>query len=346
MHVESRQQQTVKRETRTKVTSDKLPFVADPRLPDSPKASLLSIAIVSWNTRDLLQKCLSSVFENLEGIDAEVIVVDNASKDGSARMVQKQFPQVKLIEADSNLGFTKANNLAFRVATGKYFLLLNSDTVVMPKAISRMVEFMDFYPLAGAVGCRLLNGDGTLQRSCSCFPTVMTELYDALYLSKLFPKSKRFGRYAMSHWDFNSIREVDFAGGSCLMLRRKTLEDIGLLDENLFMYSEETDLCYRMRMNNWKVFFIPDARVIHYGGQSSKLDINRTSVELCRSKYKFMRKHYGLGPATAYRTVVLLSSGARLIAWSGKSIFGQNRRVYRQKLFVQGRLLSWAVITR
>jgi GT2 family glycosyltransferase len=331
---------------KTKVRPEELPSISGSQLPMLSGRMLLSIAIVSWNTRDLLRDCLSSVFENLDNLKAEVVVVDNGSTDGSAEMVRNEFPQVNLVEAGENLGFTRANNLAYKLSNGKYFLLLNSDTVVLPDALSRMLRFMEAYPVAGAVGCRLLNGDGTLQRSCSCFPTVTTELFDALYLSKLFPKSQIFGKGAMSYWDFSSIREVEFAGGSCLMLRRTALEVVGLLDEKFFMYSEEIDLCYRLKCNDWKVFFIPDARVIHYGGQSSKLDVNRTSVELCRSKYKFMRKHYGLASATAYRTVVLLSSGARLMVWGAKSIFGSNKHIYRQKVSVQGRLLSWAVITR
>ncbi|MEN6520993.1 MAG: glycosyltransferase family 2 protein [Armatimonadota bacterium] len=306
----------------------------------------LSIAIVSWNTKRLLRQCLSSVFGDLDGLTAEVIVVDNGSSDDSAGMVRCEFPQVRLIEAGENLGFTRANNLAYKESSGDCFLLLNSDTVVLPGALPLLVRFMESNPAAGAVGSKLLNGDGTLQRSCSPFPTPLQELFDALYLSKLFPENRLTGSFAMSYWDFSSVREVDFAGGSCLLLRRAALEEIGLLDEGFFMYSEEADLCYRLKEAGWKVFFYPDARVIHYGGQSSKLDVNRTSVELCRSKHRFMRKHYGLPSAAAYRAVAALSSVVRLAAWSPRAVVGRNRNTYKDRLSVQGRIFTWAVGAR
>lgn len=306
----------------------------------------LSIAIVNWNTKALLNQCLTSVYANLDGLEAEVIVVDNGSSDGSAEMVRREFPQVKLVEAGENLGFTKANNLAYNMSSGKYFLLLNSDTVVLPGAISALVSFLDEHEEAGAVGSKLLNPDGSLQRSCSPFPTPLSELLDALYLSKLFPNNRFFGRYAMTHWDFSVTREVDFAGGSCLLVRRKASDQVGLLDEDFIMYSEEADLCYRLKAAGWKVFFLPTAQVIHYGGQSSKQDVNRTSVELCRSKYKFMLKHYGRVSALSYRGVVLLSSVLRLAAWGPKALVSRNNRVYKARLSIQKNLLSWAVSER
>lgn len=306
----------------------------------------LSIAIVNWNTVELLRQCLVSVYDNLDGIDAEVIVVDNGSSDGSAEMVKSLFLQVRLIEAKENLGFTKANNLAYKKSSGEYFLLLNSDTVVLPGALFHLVKFLDTHPAAGAVGSRLLNGDGTLQRSCSPFPTPLQELFDALCLSKLFPKNRLFGGFAMSYWDFSSTREVDFAGGSCLLLRRTALEEVGLLDEGFFMYSEEADLCYRLKEAGWKVFFYPQAKVIHYGGQSSRLDVNRTSVEICRSKYRFMKKHYGQRAAISYRIVAALSSVTRLAAWTPKAVISANKAIYKEKLSVQGKILKWAVSMR
>ena len=303
----------------------------------------LSIAIVNWNTRDLLYHCLESVFENLDGIESEVIVVDNGSTDGSADVVRDVFPQVKLIETGENLGFAKANNVAYRHATGEYFLLLNSDTIVLTGALSTLVKFLDEHPDAGAVGAKLFNGDGTLQRSCSPFPTPLTELFDALYLSKIFPNTRLFGRFSMSYWDFNEVRKVDFAGGSCLLLRRNALEDIGLLDEGYFMYTEEADLCYRLKQNGWAVYFEPQAWIIHYGGQSSRLDVNRTSVQLCQSKYRFMRKHYGLASAVLYRGIVALASVVRLAAWVPKMFASP---VYKDKITVQSKLISWAVSAR
>jgi GT2 family glycosyltransferase len=172
------------------------------------------------------------------------------------------------------------------------------------------------------------------------------ELFDAIYLSKIFPTNRLFGRFAMSYWDFDAIREVDFAGGSCLLVRRNSIKDNDLLDERFFMYSEEADLCYRLKKDGWKVIFLPDAQVIHYGGRSSRLDVNRTSIQLCRSKYIFMQKHYGSISALAYRLIILLSSIIRVIAWAPGILISQNRHIYGEKISIQGRLFSWAVMAR
>lgn len=303
----------------------------------------LSIGIVNWNTQQLLDQCLQSVYDTMDGLEAEVIVVDNNSSDGSVEMVVEKYPRVRLFALYTNTGFSHANNLAYSRSRGRYFLMLNSDTIVLPGALKVLVEFLREHPEAGVVGCRLLNADGTLQRSCSPFPTPVTELFDALYLSKIFPKSRLFGHFAMSYWDFASAREVDFAGGSCLALRREALEEVGLLDETFFMYSEEADLCYRMKRAGWGVFYTPDASVIHLGGGSSKLDVKRTVVELYRSKHRFMLKHYGTGSAAAYRAVVMVSAVLRGLAWGVGSTAGRYRQLFRSRAELQLRLLSWSI---
>jgi len=199
-----------------------------------------------------LHQCLLSAKESCKGTDYEIIVVDNASSDGSPEMVEEEHPDVLLVRNPINQGFAAACNLAYKYSSGRYFLLLNTDTIVIKSALPDMVGFMDTRPNAGAAGCRLINRDGSLQRSCSCFPGLMTELFDALYLSKIFPKSRLFGAYAMSYWDFADEREVDFAGGSCLIVRREAIEAVGLLDDGFFMYAEEADWCYRMRAGGWR----------------------------------------------------------------------------------------------
>lgn len=303
----------------------------------------LSIGIVNWNTRQLLDQCLQSVYNTLDGLEAEVIVVDNNSSDGSVEMVAEKYPRVRLFSLYTNTGFSHANNLAYSRSRGRYFLMLNSDTIVLPGALKVLVEYLREHPEAGVVGGRLLNGDGTLQRSCSPFPTPVTELFDALYLSKIFPKSRLFGRFAMSYWDFGTAREVDFAGGSCIALRREAIEQVGFLDESFFMYSEEADLCYRMKRAGWGVFYTPDASVIHLGGGSSKLDVKRTVVELYQSKHRFMLKHYGIGSAAAYRVVVMVSAALRSLAWGAGSVAGRYRQLFRSKAELQLRLLSWSI---
>ena len=297
----------------------------------------LSIAIPSWNTRELLDQCLDSVYRSSAGLDLETIVVDNASSDGSADMVAAKYQQSKLIRNNINVGFAGACNLAFKRSAGRYFLLLNSDTIILDGALRAMVDFMDGHTDAGAAGCRLLNRDGSLQRSCSRFPDLLTELFDALYLSKLFPKSTVFGCYAMSYWDFDEVREVDFAGGSCLMLRREAIKEVGLLDESFFMYAEEADLCYRMWQHDWAVYFFPGAQVIHLGGESSKRYGSDMLLNLYMSRNKFIRKHRGKTAAAVHRSIIGFGALCRLCAYSLK------RADRAQAIDFHTKLLKWAV---
>ncbi|HUV03880.1 MAG TPA: glycosyltransferase family 2 protein [Armatimonadota bacterium] len=300
----------------------------------------LSIAIASWNTRDLLDRCLESVYAASAGLAFETIVVDNASDDGSAEMVASKYPDVKLIQNKLNLGFAAACNLAFKHSVGRYFLLLNSDTVVLDGALRAMVGFMHSHPDAGAAGCRLLNPDGSLQRSCSRFPSLMTEFFDALYLSKLFPTSRLFGSYSMSYWDFDEVREVDFAGGSCLIVRREAVEEVGLLDESFFMYVEEADWCYRMWENGWKVYYFPDARVIHLGGESARRYGGDILLHLYVSRNKFIRKHRGRTAAVAHRMIVGLGAVSRLCFFGIRRL---RRHELAEAVCFQWRLLKWTV---
>ncbi|MDO8589386.1 MAG: glycosyltransferase family 2 protein [Armatimonadota bacterium] len=304
----------------------------------------LAICIVSWNTRKLLRQCLESVFANLDGLDAEVIVVDNASEDSSAEMVEREFPDVTLIRSESNRGFASANNLGLSRSSSKYFLLLNSDTIVLPGALRSLVEFMDAAPEAGAVAPKLLNLDGSLQRSCSSFPSPLTELLDAVYLSKVFPRSRLFGRFAMSYWDFDAAREVDFAGGSCLLLRRFALEQVGPLDESYFMYTEEADLCFRLKRAGWKVVFVPHARIIHIGGQSSKRRPVEMAVELPVSRHRFIAKFEGPVRAALFKGAVALGGVCRLAVWGPWWLAANGRRSdVEQRLRTQSALLKWAL---
>ncbi|MDO8682421.1 MAG: glycosyltransferase family 2 protein [Armatimonadota bacterium] len=304
----------------------------------------LSISIVSWNTKDLLRQCLQSTFANLDGLDAEVIVVDNASQDGSADMVAREFPEVTLIRCGTNHGFAKANNIAYEHSGGKYFLLLNSDTIVLPGALITLAKYLDDSPRVGAVAPKLLNADGTLQRSCSCYPSPVTEALDAVFLSKLFPRSKIFGRYSMSYWDFDEIREVDFAGGSCLMLRREALEQVGVLDESYFMYTEEADLCYRLRNAGWSIVYLPHAQIVHLGGQSAKKIAGKMAVELPKSRHRFILKFQGPAKAAMFKGAVAVGGLCRMAIWGPLWITANGQRPeLKTKLKVQRDLVKWAL---
>lgn len=258
----------------------------------------LSIIIVSWNVKKLLKDCLKSIYQNYDNLNIEVFVSDNASTDGTMEMVRQKFPQVKYIQNEGNIGFTKANNRAFEVAAGKYILFLNPDTVVKPKALSRMVKFIEEDPKCGALGPRLLNPDGTLQLSCRTFPTFKTQLFSTLFLDVLFPKSRLFGKHMMSYWKHDELKEVDQPMGSALLVRKDILDKIGAFDENIIFWYDEVDLCYRIKKAGWKIFFVPDAEIIHYGGQGFKqwkgLRASLWGAYIWRkSRNYFFKKHYG-----------------------------------------------------
>ena len=229
----------------------------------------VSVIIVNWNTKELLRDCLSSVYEHAGDIDYEIIVIDNASTDGSAEMVKNDFQQVILIDNSCNRGFAAANNQGMAVAKGRYVLLLNSDTVVLNNVIVDTVRFADENPQIAVTGCRVLNPDLSLQRTCFMFPSVLNMLLSSTYLYKLFPKNRFFGREQMTWWDRNDVRQVDVVTGCFMLVRREAIEQVGTMDEQFFMYGEETDWCYRFRKKGWKVMFAPIGQIIHFGGQST-----------------------------------------------------------------------------
>jgi GT2 family glycosyltransferase len=254
----------------------------------------LSIIIVNSNTCELLRDCLRSVTRSTIGIQYEVIVVDNNSADGSANMVETEFPCVKLVRNSENLGFSKGNNQGFEVSSGKYILMLNSDTLVFDEAVNSSVRFMDEHPEAGAVGCRTVDGEGELQLTYERFPTILSEMFRTTPLSRLFPHNVAVDR--------GGYLEVDWVQGSFLMLRRAALSEIGMLDEMYSpAYSEETDLCYRLKKAGWRVYYVPDATIVHFGGQTTKSMHEWHFLQLHRSKFLFFKKHRGRVYAHTYR---------------------------------------------
>jgi GT2 family glycosyltransferase len=260
----------------------------------------LSIVIVSWNTKDLLEACLQSVYSYPPDQSFEVWVVDNHSQDDSVVMVRAQFPQVKLIACEENLGFAGGNNRAIPNCQGEYVLLLNPDTEVKPEALNELVAFMDGQPDAAAAGSRLLNADGTLQPSCHPVPTLSREFWRMFYLDKLIP----YGVYDMKKWDMEQPREVDVLMGASMLLRKEVLEKVGLLDEGYFMYSEEVDLCFRLQKAGWHLYWVPQSQVIHYWGQSAKQVLAKMFLQLYRGKLRFFRKHYSGFTVLLYKIVL------------------------------------------
>jgi GT2 family glycosyltransferase len=268
----------------------------------------LSIIVVNWNTRDLLAGCLESVYRTASGLASEVLVVDNASTDGSVAMVRKRFPQVCLVENPDNVGFARANNQAIRLSRGSYVLLLNSDTEVYPGALKTMVQFMEERPKIGGCGPRLLSADGSFQASCHPMLTPGREFWRLMFFDRLW----RRATYIQERWDWKTSHPVEVIKGACFLLRRTALDQVGLLDERYFMYTEEMDLCYRLLQAGWQLRWVPQAVVKHYGEASSRQMAEAMYVQLYRSKVQFHRKFGGPRRADRFKRLLRVAYGHRL----------------------------------
>ncbi len=261
---------------------------------------MLTVQIVNWNAREPLRAALRSIMAHPPLYEYEIIVLDNASSDGSVQMLEKEFPEVKLIVSERNLGFSKGHNLAARAAQGKYLFILNPDTEVLPGALEALVAYAERHPEVAIIGPKILNPDGSLQYSCRRFPNPAAALFRNTPLGKLFPNNPYTREYLMTDWDHNSIREVDWVSGAALFIRREVYKQLGGFDEQFFMYCEDTDLCYRARQAGYKVIYYPEPKIKHAIGRSTDLVANRMIITFHRSMYLFYKKHY------ARRTLVLL----------------------------------------
>jgi N-acetylglucosaminyl-diphospho-decaprenol L-rhamnosyltransferase len=264
----------------------------------------LGIVIVNYKTRDLLRECLQSIYESRGDFGYQVCVVDNCSQDGSCAMVEKEFSQVRLIESEVNGGYAYANNLGLRAfgfaptsdepseTTPRYALLLNTDILLPPSALQEMLDFLDTHPEAGVAGPRLVLADGNLDLACRrSFPSPEISFYRMVGLSKLFPKSRRFGRYNLTYLDPDEVTEVDSVMGAFMLVRAEALKQVGLLDESFFMYGEDLDWAYRIKEAGWKVYYNPQVTVLHYKRASSRHS-RRAVYEFYRAMHIFYRKHY------------------------------------------------------
>lgn len=256
--------------------------------------------------------------------DTEIIVVDNGSQDDSVAMLQSQFPQACVIEAGRNLGFSGANNLGIQASRGQYVLLLNSDTLVHPGALQAMIRYLDTHSDTGAAGCRLEYPDGSLQRNCYKFPSPIRAIAENLLLTAAFPNNPILGDYRA--WPHDKVRDVDFIIGAALMVRRTAINQVGLMDEGFFLYSEETDWCKRMHQAGWRVTFVPDGTVVHLGGHSSRDFKERQFCESNRSAMRYIRKHHGPAGAFIYRLAMLVGAVLRVSVWGIAALLLPRRR--------------------
>ena len=277
---------------------------------------MVSVVIVSWNARKFLEECLESLAAGACSYPMEVIVVDNASTDGSPELVQQRFPNVRLIQTGANLGFAKGNNVGIRESRGRYLCLVNSDVRVLTGCITRLVDFMEGHPKTGMVGPRIIGGDGKLQRSCRGFPSLGNMFCRALALDEIFPHSAWAGGYLMPFWDHDTLRQVDILSGCFWLVRREALEQVGLLDEAFFMYGEDMDWCKRFSLQGWDLMFVPAAEAIHYGGGSSANAPLRFYIEKLRADFQYWRKHSGWCAQRCYFLITCLHHVVRMAGFA------------------------------
>lgn len=266
----------------------------------------ISVIIVSWNASRYLEQCLASLAEAPPSRRTEIIVVDNASTDGSAEIVEAKFPHVRLIKSTENLGFAKANNLAIRQSQGHYICLVNSDVKVLPGCLDALAEYLDRNPTAGNVGPRVLNSDMTLQSSCRRFPSFWNNLCEATGLATAFKNTRLFSGEHMLFFPHDRTLTVDALVGCFWMMRRETLRAVGPLDEGFFMYSEDVDWCRRCQKAGWQVVFFPGARAVHYRGASSASAPLGSALAQQRSALYYWSKYHGSWGLWGIRSIMVL----------------------------------------
>lgn len=253
---------------------------------------MLSVIIVNYNVKYYLEQCLEAVRRASQGLQIEVIVVDNLSTDGSIPYLRERFPGVTFIENKENVGFARANNQAIRMSAGKYVLLLNPDTIVAEYTLSDFIRFMDSHPEAGGAGAYMLRTDGTFApESRRGLPTPFVAFCKMSGLAALLPQSRVFGRYYMRYLNENEVNEIEIISGACMLLRREALDKVGLLDEDFFMYGEDIDLSYRILKGGYKNYFLP-TRMLHYKGESTEKSSFRYTYTFYQAMRLFFRKHY------------------------------------------------------
>ncbi|GAA4828670.1 glycosyltransferase family 2 protein [Paenibacillus vulneris] len=253
----------------------------------------LSIIVLSYNTCQLTLNALQSVFASKTDFEYEVILVDNNSSDSSVNEVRKQFSRVIVIENNENLGFSKANNQGIKIASGRYILLLNSDTIVQTETLDTMIRFMDNHPSIGAAGCKVVLSDGSLDKACKRgFPTPSASFYYAFGISKMFPNNPKFNQYQLSYMDEDQDYPVDCLVGAFMMVRTQVINQIGGLDEDFFMYGEDVDWCYRIKEAGWEIHYYPYTQILHLKGASSRRKPFKIIYEFHRAMYLFHKKHY------------------------------------------------------
>lgn len=284
----------------------------------------ISVVIVNWNTRDLLLDCVESLFAETRESSLEIIVVDNASRDGSMEALAARFPQTVRIANTENAGFARANNQGLAVARGRYLCLVNSDVKALAGVLDRLRAFLESRPDVGAVAPRTVGRDLKLRRNCREFPSLRNEICQALFLDRLFPSRRFFRSRSMRDYDYASQSEIEALSGCFLMVPRSVQETVGGLDERFFIYAEDVDWCKRIREAGWRVIYFPEAEAIHYGGSSSATERVRFNLEILKAHLQYWRKHHGRLATALFWWIQLTGIALRAFGWSLK-VSGDSR---------------------
>ena len=297
----------------------------------------LAVVIVNWNVRDLLRRCLESVRRGLDdaGLDAAVIVVDNASTDGSAAMLRRDFPWARLIAAPRNLGFTAGNNLALRLLAPpvpRYVLLLNPDTEIVGDALSRMIRYMDAHPDVGLLGPRLRYPDGSVQPSRRRFPSLRTLFLESTILQQWRPDSATLRDFYVQDQPDDITQDVDWVVGAAMLTRGAVVQQVGPLDEGYFMYAEEVDWARRIKAAGWRVVYLPDAEIVHYEGKSSEQVVAQRAIYFQSSKVRYARKWHGAAAAESLRLFLLATYLYQMGEESAKWLIGHQRPLRAERI--------------
>jgi GT2 family glycosyltransferase len=293
------------------------------KIEDGKKNNDLAVSIVSYNSIDFLKECLESIFKNPPSVGYGVIVVDNASEDGTVDYLRKNYPAVILISNSKNIGFAAANNQAIKNSSSKYIVLMNSDCEVYEKSLDKLVQFMEENSGVGIAGPKIINSDGTTQLSCRRFPSLLDAAAHNI-LGDIFPDNPFTKKYKLADVSRDKPFKVDWVSGSCMIIRRKALEDTGGLDENYFMYIEDVDICYRMWQKGWAVYYCPEAEIMHHAGGSTgrgRREKIQSSFRMQRSAFYFFCKIYRKNWRIILLPILLPVLGFRLLVSVLKCIF-------------------------
>lgn len=285
-----------------------------------------SLVIVTWNAKQHACECLTSLCKLMELGSSEIIVVDNSSTDGTPEFIRERFPSIKLIRNASNLGFAKGTNIGIKEASGDYVSLINSDVIVPAGCIESMYRYMEQNKNIGMLGPRMLGVDGQVNRSTMVFPTVWNTFCHAIALDSLFKRSKWFGGFLMKELNSQKTTDVDVLNGWFWMVRRRALDQVGLLDERFFIYGEDIDWCRRFHQSGWRVVLFQEASAVHYGGASSKRAPIRFYLEMQRANLQYWEKHYGWLATWGFLMNSWLHHCCRIIGYGAVCVFDRNRR--------------------